>query len=142
MVKKKPDGKIQTRGPAKRIYANLKNSVFLILNPVAVENKEIDEIIQGLTGTGSLIDNQGLIITNHHVIKNANQVWIYPYSEEFDFDKSEKFLGAVVAKSPKTDLAIVKVYGISNEIKPILFGDIEGEWSQAMIYMLSAIQLA
>ena len=125
MVKKKPDGEIQTRGPAKKIYANLKNSVFLILNPVAVENKEIDEIIQGLTGTGSLIDNQGLIITNHHVIENANQVWIYPYSEEFDFDKSEKFLGVVVAKSPKTDLAIVKVYGISNEIKPILFGDIK-----------------
>jgi len=116
---------IALRGPGKKIYLDLKKSVFFIINPVAFEDKEKDKIIQGSTGTGSLIDNQGFIITNYHIIENANQVWIYPYSKKFNFEKSEKFLSTVVARNKTTDLAILKAYGISNKIKPIPFGTID-----------------
>ena len=116
---------ITVRGSGKKIYSDLKKSVFFIINPVAFEDKKKDEIIQGSTGTGSLIDDQGFIITNYHVIENANQVWIYPYSKEFNLEKSEKFLSTVVARNKTTDLAILKVYGISNKIKPIPFGTID-----------------
>ena len=66
-----------------------------------------------------------MIITNYHVIENAKpSLWLYPYAKKFDFKKSEKFLGVVVARDKNVDLAIIKVYGISNKIKPLSFGKI------------------
>lgn len=112
-------------GIASNIYKNKKNSIFLIVNPVAFEDPNSKELIQSSTGTGSLISKDGLIITNYHVIENANQVWLYPYVKKFSFQNSEKFLGVVVARDKKVDLAIIKVYGISNKIKPLIFGDIK-----------------
>ena len=111
-------------GIASNIYKNKKNSIFLIVNPVAFEDSDTKKIIEGSTGTGSLIGKEGLIITNYHVIENANQVWLYPYEKKFNFKSSEKFLGVVVARDKKVDLALIKVYGISKNIKPLTFGEI------------------
>ncbi|MDA9691296.1 serine protease [Candidatus Pelagibacter sp.] len=112
-------------GIASNIYKNKKKSIFLIVNPVAFEDPDSKELIQSSTGTGSLISRDGLIITNYHVVENANQVWLYPYTKKFAFEDSEKFLGIVVARDKKVDLAILKVYGLSNKIKPLTFGDIK-----------------
>ena len=115
---------ILLRGSAKKVYLASKKSVFFIINPVAFEETDTKEIIRGATGTGSLISSEGLIITNYHVVENANQVWVYPYAKKFDLEKSEKFLAIVVATNKVTDLAILKVYGISNNIRPVPFGNI------------------
>jgi S1-C subfamily serine protease len=116
---------ILLRGSAKRVYLASKKSVFYIINPVAFEETETKEIIRGATGTGSLISSEGLIVTNYHVVENANQVWVYPYAKKFDLEKSEKFLAIVVATNKVTDLAILKVYGISNNTRPVPFGNID-----------------
>ena len=116
---------ILLRGSAKRVYLASKKSVFYIINPVAFEETDTKEIIRGATGTGSLISSEGLIVTNHHVVENANQVWVYPYAKKFDLEKSEKFLAIVVATNKVTDLAILKVYGISNNTRPVPFGNID-----------------
>ncbi len=84
----------------------------------------------GTFATGSIIDNNGLIITNWHVIENANQVYVYPLpkdpsKEGLAIDKltdAEKFLARVVAKNKKTDLALIQVTGISKRITPIPLG--------------------
>ena len=62
----------------------------------------------GIYGTGSLIDNNGLIITNWHIIENTNQVWVYPFPTDttkgLEINKitdAEKFLAKVVAISKK-----------------------------------------
>tara|TARA_B110001450_G_scaffold237635_1_gene244047 strand:- start:123 stop:1403 length:1281 start_codon:yes stop_codon:yes gene_type:complete len=115
---------ILLRGSAKKVYLASKKSVFFIINPVAFEETDTKEIIRGATGTGSLISSEGLIVTNYHVVENANQVWVYPYAKKFDLKKSEKFLAIVVATNKVTDLAILKVYGISNNIRPVPFGNI------------------
>ena len=116
---------ILLRGSAKRVYLASKKSVFFIINPVAFEETDTKEIIRGATGTGSLISSEGLIVTNYHVVENANQVWVYPYAKKFDLEKSEKFLAIVVATNKVTDLAILKVYGISNNTRPVPFGNID-----------------
>jgi len=112
---------------AKTIYAKWKYSVVWITNPV--NYIEGDEIIPGNIGTGSLIDNSGLILTNWHVIKNANQVYVYPFpkdpSKGLQMDKAtkaERFLARVVAKNKKTDLALVQVTGFSKRVTPIPLG--------------------
>ena len=115
---------ILLRGSAKKVYLASKKSVFFIINPVAFEETDTKEIIRGATGTGSLISSEGLIVTNYHVVENANQVWVYPYAKKFDLKKSEKFLAIVVATNKVTDLAILKVYGISSNTRPVPFGNI------------------
>ena len=114
---------------AKTIFAKWKGSVVWITNPNAYI--EDDKILPGGGfGTGSIIDNNGLIITNWHVIENANQVWVYPHPKDSSkegvaIDKLtdvEKFLARVVAKNKKTDLALIQVTGISKRINPIPLG--------------------
>ena len=116
---------ILLRGSAKRVYLASKKSVFYIINPVAFEETDTKEIIRGATGTGSLISSEGLIVTNYHVVENANQVWVYPYAKKFDLEKSKKFLGIVVSTNKVTDLAILKVYGISSNNRPVPFGNMD-----------------
>ena len=115
---------ILLRGSAKKVYLASKKSVFFIINPVAYEETDTKEVIKGAAGTGSLISSEGLIVTNYHVVENANQVWVYPYAKKFDLKKSEKFLAIVVATNKVTDLAILKVYGISSNTRPVPFGNI------------------
>ena len=113
---------------AKTIYAKWKDSVYWITNPTNdIQDDEI--MLGGGIGSGSLIDKNGLILTNWHVIKNANQVWVYPYpkdpSKGLQMDKvtdAEKFLARVVAKNKKTDLALVQITGFSKRITPIPLG--------------------
>ena len=113
---------------AKDIYAKWKSSVVWITNPNA--SIEDDQIIPGGgIGSGSVIDNNGLILTNWHVIENANQVWVYPFPKNpakglrmHKVINADKFLARVVAKDKKRDLALVQVTGFSKTIKPILLG--------------------
>jgi|ETNmetMinimDraft_33_1059910.scaffolds.fasta_scaffold02300_4 S1-C subfamily serine protease len=114
---------------AKTIHAKWKNSVFWITNPTNDINDDEIMLGGGGIGSGSLIDKNGLILTNWHVIKNANQVWVYPYpkdpSKGLQMDKvtdAEKFLAIVVAKNKKTDLALVQITGFSKRITPVPLG--------------------
>ena len=108
-------------GPGKNIYANWKDSVFYVANPTAM--LEGEKIILGAVGTGSLIDQRGLIITNYHVVENANQVWIYPTSKEPSGElvlrESVKFLTVVINTDKKADLALLKIVGLPEKIKSI-----------------------
>ncbi|MCG3111572.1 MAG: DegQ family serine endoprotease [Candidatus Manganitrophus sp. SB1] len=56
---------------------------------------------QGL-GSGVIVDPSGIIITNNHVVENADEV------EVLLGDKRE-FKGKVIGSDPKSDLAIVKI---------------------------------
>ena len=109
------------------IYDRYKDSVFYIFNPTAIETD--DKIIESATGTGSLIDKTGLVITNSHVVENANQVWIYPFPRNLlkgpELQESEKFLGKIIAVEKKTDLALVKIIGLSEKAKTIPLGNLD-----------------
>jgi serine protease Do len=54
------------------------------------------------TGSGVIVDPNGYILTNNHVIENAAEVTV----RLFD---SRKFTAKVVGRDPKTDLAVLKV---------------------------------
>eukprot|EP01037_Dinobryon_pediforme_P022466 gene22466-23638_t len=60
------------------------------------------ERIESSLGSGVIIERSGLIVTNHHVIKNATDVRI-ALSDKRELDAD------IVLKDEKTDLAILKI---------------------------------
>jgi hypothetical protein len=65
------------------------------------------------TGTGYVVGNEGMIITNHHVINDINGLVIYSASAE------TPFYGTVVWSDSILDLAVVKAFDC--KLKPIDF---------------------
>lgn len=68
------------------------------------------------SGSGSIIDHQGHILTNYHVIENAQQVEVALYDGS-TFDA--KFVGA----DPVYDLAIIKIDAPAEKLFPVEIGD-------------------
>jgi serine protease Do len=79
-------------------------------------------------GSGFLIDESGFIVTNNHVIEDADQIKVIMASgKEFDAE--------LVGRDPKTDLALIRIEGAQN-IKPLELGDSQklkvGSWVVAI----------
>src|SRR5262249_16134764 len=66
-------------------------------------------------GTGFIIDKEGHIITNYHVIEDARQV-------EVTFHNRKKYKATIVGTDKSHDLAIVQIKGAS-ELLPMTLGD-------------------
>jgi len=79
-------------------------------------------------GSGFVIDPEGIIVTNNHVIENADDI-------EVNFADGSKLKAELVGADPKTDLAVLKV----KPPKPLVavpFGDSRkmriGDWVMAI----------
>jgi serine protease Do len=79
-------------------------------------------------GSGFVIEGEGLILTNNHVVEKADEIKIKTESgKEYD--------AKVVARDPKTDIALIKVTAGSDFPKPAQLGDSNsirvGDWVMA-----------
>ena len=70
----------------------------------------------GGSGSGSVIDDQGHILTNFHVIEGAQRLTV-----SFGGDKT--FPAKVVGGDPDTDLAVIKVDAPREQLTIVPFGD-------------------
>jgi len=79
-------------------------------------------------GSGFIIDEKGYILTNNHVVENADEI-IVKLSDEREF-KAE-----VVGRDPKTDIALIKIKG-HDHLPVVNIGDSDkiqvGEWVLAI----------
>ncbi len=80
-------------------------------------------------GSGFIIDQSGLILTNNHVVEKADEIKIKIVSgKEYD--------AKVVARDSKTDIALIKVKADSDFPKPAQLGDSDamrvGDWVMAV----------
>ena len=53
-------------------------------------------------GSGVIVDKRGYILTNNHVIEQADEI-------EVRLSDKQKFKATVVGRDPKTDLAVIKI---------------------------------
>jgi serine protease Do len=78
-------------------------------------------------GSGFIIDKKGYIVTNHHVIKDADQIKVILH------DKKE-YDAKIIGADPMTDLALIKIE--AKHLKPLKFGSSEkavvGTWVVAI----------
>ncbi len=83
---------------------------------------------QSSLGSGFIIDRQGYIVTNNHVIEGADEIKVRLANEkEFDAE--------IVGRDPNTDLALIRIKGAS-DLTPLNLGDSDklrvGSWVVAM----------
>jgi serine protease Do len=86
------------------------------------------EYKQKSLGSGFIIDKKGYIVTNNHVIDDADEIKVRLYdAKEFDAE--------VVGRDPKTDLALIKIEG-GDDLQPLTLGNSEdlkvGSWVVAI----------
>src|SRR6266404_9950384 len=67
-------------------------------------------------GSGSVIDNQGHILTNYHVIEGAQKLTV-------NFGGEKTYPATVVGGDPDTDLAVIQVSGVRETLTTVPMGD-------------------
>ncbi len=79
-------------------------------------------------GSGFIIDKEGYIVTNNHVIENADQITVV-LSDDKEYD------GKIIGRDPYTDLALIKIKSKIN-LPVVRIGDSDrlevGEWVVAI----------
>jgi S1-C subfamily serine protease len=69
------------------------------------------------TGSGILIDTEGHILTNNHVVENASKVEVKLGSSD------TTYTAEVVGTDPATDVALLKVEAPEDTLHPLVLGD-------------------
>ncbi len=100
-----------------RIYESLNRGVVNITTEILRMNWFLEPVpSDGGTGSGSIIDKRGYILTNYHVVKGAYKLYINLYD-------GSQFIGKVVGKDKENDLAVVKFDPQGKELVTVPFGD-------------------
>ena len=80
-------------------------------------------------GTGFIIDKEGYILTNNHVVEKADEIKVR-------LDNEKEFSATVVGLDPKTDLALIKIKPGNTSIVPLPLGNSDklevGDWVVAI----------
>ncbi|MDR0323220.1 MAG: trypsin-like peptidase domain-containing protein, partial [Treponema sp.] len=84
------------------IYERLNSAVVNITTETMAINWFLEPVPQeGSSGSGSIIDTRGYVLTNNHVIEKAHRVFI-------NLADGSQFEGSVVGTDPENDLAVLK----------------------------------
>ena len=100
------------------IYERLNSAVVNITTETMAINWFLEPVPQeGGSGSGSIIDTNGYVLTNNHVIENAYKVFI-------NLADGSQFEGSVVGIDPENDIAVLKFNPPREvELQTILYGD-------------------
>ncbi len=101
-----------------RVYREISPAVVNIVATHQALNFWMQLVPQTGQGTGFLIDSEGHILTNNHVVANAENL-------EVTFIGQKKLQAKLVGRDPVSDLAVIKVNPFSGmKVSPL--GDSEG----------------
>jgi Do/DeqQ family serine protease len=79
------------------------------------------------SGSGFIIDGEGRILTNNHVVRDASDITV-------TLNDKRVFKAKVVGTDPETDIAVIKIEG--NDLPSLPLGDSDrlrvGDWAIAM----------
>ena len=101
------------------VYKAISPGVAFITTSQRVENFWGQEFEQESgNGSGSVIDSEGHILTNHHVVEGATKLTV-------SFGDGKLFPAKLVGGDPDTDLAVIKVDAPKESLTVVPFGDSE-----------------
>ena len=80
-------------------------------------------------GSGFIIDDDGIVVTNYHVIENAEEIRVVLADET-------SFTAEVLGQDQKTDIAVLKIEPGDTKLQAVSFGDSDqlrvGDWVLAI----------
>lgn len=102
------------------IYENLNEGVVNITTQVLGYNWFLEAVPQdGGTGSGFFIDKKGYIVTNHHVIANADKITV-------TLADGSQLEAVLVGKDVENDLAVIKVDPKGRDLTTLPLGTSQG----------------
>tara|TARA_B100000161_G_scaffold188314_1_gene136184 strand:- start:173 stop:1573 length:1401 start_codon:yes stop_codon:yes gene_type:complete len=79
-------------------------------------------------GSGFIIDESGIVITNNHVIKDADDIYVRANGDK-------EYKATIIGADPLSDIAVLKIDS-KDKFKPVRFGDSDkariGDWVVAI----------
>ena len=101
-VLSEPGGFTQDERENIDVYERLNAGVVNITTEVVAINWFLEPVPkEGGSGSGSIIDPRGYILTNHHVTKDAYKIFV-------NLSDGSRIEGKVIGSDPENDLAVVK----------------------------------
>ena len=80
-------------------------------------------------GSGFIIDEEGIVVTNNHVIEGADEIKVI-------MGNGNEFEASVIAKDPKADIAVIQFDPKGYKLKGVQWGDSDsarvGDWAIAI----------
>ncbi len=140
-LKKHTKNAVETQDAFVQVYKNTKDSIVNIrtkktvtvntYNPLeellfgrsgGVEKRE-----SGALGSGFVVSEDGYIVTNNHVVSNADEIFV-------KFSDGREYKTKLIGTSPEVDIAVLKIEA-NETFKPLEFSDSDkieiGQWSIA-----------
>ena len=105
-----------------------KDNPFNDMLPPFFRNQPSPDYKQRSLGSGFIIDDKGFIVTNNHVIEDADQIKV-------KLSEGEEYDAEVVGRDPNTDIALIKI-SANGSLTALPLGDSEklkvGSWVTAI----------
>ena len=101
------------------VYERSHRSVVNITTRTSRDALLLFEVSAEGSGSGTVIDEQGHILTNHHVIEGSQRIKVTLFS-------GETFDAVVVGYDPPNDIAIIKIDAPKEQLFPVDFGTSKG----------------
>jgi S1-C subfamily serine protease len=98
-----------------QIYEKLNEAVVNVTSVSFEYNWFLEPIPREGTGSGSVIDQKGYVLTNYHVIKNANELSV-------TLADGSNYRGDIIGVDPENDLAVIKFDPQGRRLATISFG--------------------
>ncbi len=98
------------------VYERCNRSVVHIATKSAKMESFLTVSLRKGTGSGSVLDQAGTILTNQHVIEGAKEITVSLYN-------GVSYPAALIGQDPDTDIAILRIEAPAEQLEPVAFGD-------------------
>jgi S1-C subfamily serine protease len=106
----------QSAGTVAKVYRDAAPGVVQVTSNVVSEDPFFGEQRAQSLGSGFVIDKDGHIVTNYHVIQGADEVFV-------NFSGEDRIKARIVGADPSTDIAVLKIDAHRRALTPLQLGN-------------------
>ncbi len=106
---------LSARGMNSVVSISVERAMAAPPNPFGFSMRQGEQVQRG-QGSGVIVDAQGLILTNHHVVQGADSVQV-------SMADGAQFAATVVGSDAATDVAVVRLDNPPDDLQALPFGD-------------------